>query len=184
MQGFILINHASLDSSAEAAALALVLASMEGMAAADARAQEKCGDIVDRVFLEDSQAPADRMLAAMIADEEYTSDPETRRPDRAGGRSAASSWTVWPDSRLIGGTLLGQACSAVGPLLSRGSPYPGLIPAHTEGRPGSLRAGCGVSSSGSERPTAGSKGTDVAGLRVGRSVRASRAHCRRGGWDR
>jgi hypothetical protein len=106
---FILINHPALDTGAVIAAPALAVPDLEGSAAGDASAEAVWDHIVNRVLIEESQAPVDQALAKMIADEEYVATRKRKVPAGLAGVRDVVLLDVRIDTRLIGGSLLGAA---------------------------------------------------------------------------
>jgi hypothetical protein len=71
VQGFVVINSGALQGNPKACAPALMVASLAGTDEGDAIADDLCGQIVERIHLEQLDGPADEAVQAMIADDEY-----------------------------------------------------------------------------------------------------------------
>lgn len=89
VRGFLVINSTLLHESPQACAPALVVASLAGSDEGDAIAGDVCGQIVDRIHLEQLTGPADEAVQAMIDDDAYWAFRKRALPkDFTGGREA------------------------------------------------------------------------------------------------
>jgi hypothetical protein len=86
VQGFVVINSSALYGNPRACAPALIIASLAGTDEGDAIALDLCKQIIS---LEEVAGPADEVVKAMIADDEYRAfRKRSLPPEFTGGREA------------------------------------------------------------------------------------------------
>jgi hypothetical protein len=106
VQGFVVINSGALHGNPKACAPALVVASLAGTDEGDAIADDLCGQIVDRIHLEQLAGPADEVVQAMIADDEYRAFRKRALPPEFTGGAEAHFLDVKIDNELLRGSSL------------------------------------------------------------------------------
>ena len=110
VQGFVVINSGALHGDRQACAPALVVASLSGTAEGDAVADDLCGQIVDRIHMEQLSGPADELVQAMIADDEYRAfRKRPLPPEFTEGREAHFLDVKIDNESLRGGSLFGAS---------------------------------------------------------------------------
>jgi hypothetical protein len=106
VRAFVVINSGALHGNPKACAPALVIASLSGTDEGDALADDLCGQIVDRIHLEELAGPADEAVQAMIADDAYRAFRKRPLPPEFTGGREAHFLDVKIDNELLRGNSL------------------------------------------------------------------------------